>query len=357
MIDFTIKVGSIMTNSIEQRKSEHIQISLNEQVTGESISTGLATYRFMHNALPEIAFDEISMTTEFLNHNCRTPFLISSMTGGTEFAEKINRNLAIAAEAQGWIFALGSTRALLDNDSHRASFLMRKYAPSVPIIANLGAVQLNYGYGFDECQKIIEKTEADMLVLHLNSIQEVIQPNGDTNFSGLLQKIEQLCRKLAVPIGVKEVGWGIDGLIARKLKDVGIAFIDVAGAGGTSWSQVEKFRSTDPIKRAAAEAFTDWGIPTAEAIQLVRKDVGTLPIIASGGIDSGVDGAKTIALGADFVGIGRAILKAATESPEKVIEAMQIKEMELRMAMFGIGVKTIQELKETTRLKRIASLF
>lgn len=342
-----------MTNSIERRKSEHIQISLNEQVTGKSISTGLAAYRFIHNALPEFAFEDISISTKFLNHVCRTPFLISSMTGGTAFAEEININLATAAEAQGWIFALGSTRALLDNDSHGASFQMREYAPNIPIIANLGAVQLNYGYGIEECQKIIESTDADMLVLHLNSIQEVIQPNGDTNFSGLLQKIESLCRMLEVPVGVKEVGWGIDGITAQKLKDVGVSFIDVAGAGGTSWSQVEKFRAADPIKRAAAEAFSEWGIPTAEAIQLVRKENPELSLIASGGIASGVEGAKAIALGANLVGIGRSILKAATESPEAVIESMKIKEMELRMAMFGIGVNTIQALKETTRLESI----
>lgn len=342
-----------MTNSIERRKSEHIQISLNEQVTGESISTGLSSYRFIHNALPEIAFEDISIGTTFLDYACQTPFLISSMTGGTAFAETINRNLAMAAEQQGWVLALGSTRALLDSDGHADSFLMRKYAPRIPIVANLGAVQLNYRYGVQECKRIIEMTDANMLVLHLNSIQEVIQPNGDTDFSGLLEKIGQLCEALEVPVGVKEVGWGIDGMTAKKLKDVGIAFIDVAGAGGTSWSQVEKFRSEDPVKRAAAEAFSDWGIPTTEAIQLVRKENANHPLIASGGMHSGVDGAKAIALGADLVGIGRSILKAATESPEAVIETMKIREMELRMAMFGIGVKTIQELKGTERLVRI----
>ena len=235
-----------LANSIEQRKSEHIQIALNEKVTGESISTGLESLAFIHNALPEIAFDEISIETTFLGFECKTPFLISSMTGGTALAGTINRNLAVAAEERGWALALGSTRALLDSDGHASSFLMRKYAPSVPIIANLGAVQFNYGYGVEECRKIIEITEADMLVLHLNSIQEVIQEKGDTNFKGLLKKIEQLCSTLEVPVGVKEVGWGIDGQTAKKLSEAGVAFIDVAGAGGTSWSQVEKFRAKDP---------------------------------------------------------------------------------------------------------------
>ena len=339
-----------LANSIEQRKSEHIQISLNEKVTGNSISTGLESFVFLHNALPEIAFDEISIDTTFLGFENKTPFLISSMTGGTALAENINKNLAIAAEEKGWALALGSTRALLDSDGHASSFIMRKYAPSVPIIANLGAVQLNYGYGVDECRRIIELTEADMLVLHLNSIQEVIQENGDTNFKGILKKIEQLCNTLEVPVGVKEVGWGLDDRTAKKLIEAGVTFIDVAGAGGTSWSQVEKFRAKDPIRRIAAEAFSEWGIPTAESIKLVRREIGNRPIIASGGMQTGVDGAKAIALGADLVGFGRAILQEATQSPEDVIEVMKIREMELQMAMFGIGAQTIQQLKNTTRL-------
>lgn len=340
-----------MANSIEQRKSQHIQITLNEKVTGESISTGLERLVFVHNALPEIDFDEISIKTTFLDFVCQTPFLISSMTGGTGLAEAINRNLAIAAEERGWALALGSTRALLDSNGHASSFQVREYAPSVPIIANLGAVQLNFGYGAEECRRIIEMTDADMLVLHLNSIQEVIQDNGDTNFKGLLKKIEQLCKTLEVPVGIKEVGWGIDDQIARKLVDAGVAFIDVAGAGGTSWSQVEKFRSNDPVRRIAAEAFSDWGIPTVESIKLVRGEIGERPLIASGGMQTGLDGAKVIALGADLVGFGRSILKEATQSVEDVIEVMKIREMELRMSMFGIGAATIQELKDTPRLK------
>lgn len=340
-----------MADSIEQRKSEHIQITLNEKVTGESITTGLESLAFVHNALPEIAFDEISIETTFLDFECKTPFLISSMTGGTALAEIINRNLAAAAEERGWALALGSTRALLDSDGHPSSFLMRKYAPNVPIIANLGAVQFNYGYGVDECRKIMGMTEADLLVLHLNSIQEVIQEEGDTNFKGLLKKIEQLCSTLEVPVGVKEVGWGIDGQTAKKLIEAGVAFIDVAGAGGTSWSQVEKFRAKDPIRRVAAEAFSEWGIPTAESIRLVRGEIGKRPLIASGGMRTGLDGAKTIALGADLVGFGRSILREATQSTEDVLEVMKIREMELRMTMFGIGAPTIQELKDTPRLK------
>jgi len=228
---------------------------------------------------------------------------------------------------------------------------MRKYAPSIPIIANLGAVQLNYGFGIEECQRIIDMTEADSLVLHLNSIQEVIQPEGNTNFKDLLVKIERLCTELGVPVGVKEVGWGIDGATAKKLCDVGISFIDVAGAGGTSWSQVEKFRSKAAIKRIAAETFSEWGLPTVECVTSVREQIGSQPVIASGGIKTGLDAAKTIALGADLVGFGRSILQEATQSPEDIIEAMETRELELRMTMFGIGAVSLKELKETDRLK------
>ena len=274
------------------------------------------------------------------------------MTGGAALAESINRNLAEAAEAKGWVLALGSTRALIESKEHRSSFQVRKYAPSIPIIANLGAVQLNYGFGIEECKKIIDMTEANSLVLHLNSIQEVIQQEGNTNFKDLLGKIESLCSGLGVPVGVKEVGWGIDGITAKKLCDVGISFIDVSGAGGTSWSQVEKFRSKEPIKRQAADAFSEWGIPTVECITSVREHIEKQPLIASGGMQTGLDGAKAIALGADLVGFGRSILKEATQSVEDVLEVMATRELELRMAMFGIGAASLKELQETNRLKK-----
>lgn len=339
-----------MTIPINQRKSEHIQITLNEHVTGDTITTGFEKVKFIHNALPEINFNDIAIDTTFLGHDCKTPFIISSMTGGAAFAETINRNLAEAAEQRGWGLALGSTRALIESAEHRASFQVRKYAPSIPIIANLGAVQLNYGFGVDECRRIIDITEANALVLHLNSIQEVIQPEGNTDFKDLLEKIERLCSELGVPVGVKEVGWGIDGATAKRLCDAGISFIDVAGAGGTSWSQVEKFRSTSTVKRKAAEAFSDWGIPTVECITSVRGKIVEQPIIASGGMHTGLDGAKAIALGADMVGFGRSILKEATQSMEDVLEVMETRELELRMAMFGIGSASLAELKETDRV-------
>lgn len=335
---------------INQRKTEHIRLCLTGDVEGVNKSTGLEGISFIHNALPEIDFNEIQIDTTFLNKNIRTPFLVSSMTGGSELAMKINKNLAIAAEQQGWAIGLGSTRALLESDAHEASFLIRKYAPTVPLIANLGAVQLNYGYGVKECQEIIDRTGADSLVLHLNSLQEVFQDGGDLNFKDLLPKIKKICSSLSVPVGVKEVGFGIDGLAAKQLYDAGIAYIDVAGAGGTSWSQVEKLRSKDPLKKAVAEAFNNWGLPTKDSVVSVRSHLSDVPVIASGGMKTGVDAAKAITIGADMVGYAKQLLDASMNTPEDVIAMMAQIELEMKVAMFGIGVKNLSELKSTQRV-------
>ena len=338
-------------NAINKRKSEHIEICLQEDVKGKQISTGLEKYKFIHCALPELDFKDVSLSTIFLNHELNAPFMISSMTGGTEIAGKINKNLATVAQEKGWAMGLGSTRAALESEAYAHTFQLRKYAPTIPIFANLGAVQLNAGYDLDACKRIISLTEADGLIFHLNGIQEIMQTDGDTNFKGLIQKIGQIAQQLDVPIGVKEVGWGIDGTLAKALFDVGVAFVDVAGAGGTSWSQVEKFRSDQIVKRLAAEAFTDWGIPTAECLVTARQKNRNELLIASGGIQTGVDAAKAIALGANLVGFGRSILHAATESVEALRTTFEKIELEMRLVMFGIGVSSIVELANTDRLQ------
>lgn len=340
-----------MDLGINKRKTEHIRLCLNDNVEGVNKTTGLEGISFIHNALPEIDFKDIQLDTTFLGKKITAPFLVSSMTGGSELAEEINVNLAKAAEQKGWAIGLGSTRALLESDAHKDSFLVRKYAPTAPLIANIGAVQFNYGYGAEECQRIVDLTEADSIYLHLNCLQELTQDEGDTNFHDLLPKIEDVCKKLTVPVGVKEVGFGIDGTVARRLYDAGVAYIDVSGAGGTSWSQVEKLRSKDPLRKAAAEAFNNWGIPTKDCIVSVRSELGSaVPVIASGGMKTGVDAAKALTIGADVVGFARTLLQAATESTEAVIQVMEQIELELKMAMFGIGVKTIDELKNTNRV-------
>src|SRR5690625_1581051 len=216
-----------METDINVRKTEHIRICLTDHVEGVNKTTGLEGISFIHNALPEINFNDIQLETTFLNKKLQAPFLVSSMTGGSDLASKININLATASEEKGWAIGLGSTRALLESKAHVESFLIRTYAKTVPLIANIGAVQFNYGYGVEECQRIVDLTEADSLVLHLNSLQEVVQDEGDVNFANLLPKIEEVCKKLSVPVGVKEVGFGIDGTVADQLYQVGVAYIDV----------------------------------------------------------------------------------------------------------------------------------
>jgi isopentenyl-diphosphate Delta-isomerase len=342
-----------MADSIQRRKSEHIELSLSEQSLGKGMTNGLEQFRFIHHALPEIDFNEITLSTSFFGKQLKTPFLISSMTGGVELAETINQRLAIAAEERGWMLGLGSTRIMLESEAYRTSFQLRKYAPTIPIIANIGAVQLNEGLTEKELLQILEWTEADAFVLHLNTLQEVIQPGGDTNFSNLLPKIEHVVKKLPVPIGVKEVGFGIDGEVAQQLKDVGIQFIDVAGAGGTSWSQIEKLRSNEPIKKAAAEVFASWGNPTAMCLQEVCRVLPNDKVIASGGIKDGMDACKSIALGASHVGFARSVLKEAVTSIDELLTWMEIKELEMQMTMFGIGCKDIPLLKKTNRIEKI----
>jgi isopentenyl-diphosphate Delta-isomerase len=338
-------------DSTEKRKMEHIQISLNEDVEGKNITTGLEQYRFVPNPLPEISFKEVSLSTSFLGKALKTPFLISSMTGGTDTAAKINQNLAEAAQERGWAIGLGSMRAAVENEEWAYTFQMRKYAADVPILANIGAVQLNCGFGAAECRRAVEIAEADALVLHLNTLQEVFQPEGDTDFSNLLFKIEKLVKELPVPVGVKEVGMGIDEDTAKRLAAAGVSFLDVAGAGGTSWIQVESYRSRDDKRKQAAEAFLDWGLPTAESLVAVRNSAPRLPLIASGGLKHGVDAAKSIALGADLAGFGRALLQSAViGGTEALLLQMDRIEFECKAAMFGIGAAHLPELKQNERL-------
>jgi isopentenyl-diphosphate delta-isomerase len=342
--------------STERRKAEHIRICLEEQVSGKGVTTGFEQYRFLHQALPELDFAEIDLSSQFLRKRLRAPFVISSMTGGTEEALRINRHLAGAAERRGWAMGVGSVRAALEKPELTATFRLREAAPTIPLFANLGAVQLNYGYGADECRRAVDMLEADGLVLHLNALQEVFQPEGNTNFRGLLRRIEQVCVTLTVPVGVKEVGWGVDGATARRLLDAGVSFIDVAGAGGTSWSEVEKHRTADPLRRQAAAAFADWGVPTAACVRDVRRLAPDALVIASGGLATGVDAAKAIALGADLAGFGRGLLAAAVDGEASVEQALARVEFELRAAMFGIGARTLADLRGTPALVPASAL-
>jgi isopentenyl-diphosphate Delta-isomerase len=335
---------------VQKRKNEHIEIVLNENVTSRQVTTGLEHYRFVHQALPELDFREIDLSCSFLGKPLKAPLFISSMTGGTEETGEINRMLAIAAQECGWGMALGSMRVILDRPAVEHTFQVRRHAPDIPLIANIGAVQLNHGIGEEECYRFVETAEADALVLHLNSMQEVFQPEGDVNFKGILRKIEKLCRRVSFPVGVKEVGWGINGELVKTLFDCGVQFVDVAGAGGTSWSQVEKHRTT-PLLKKAAQAFENWGIPTAECVIEARSAVPSGTILASGGLKNGVDAAKAIALGADLAGFGRSLLPyAADDRQDMLIDRLRQVMMEMKIAMFGAGIGSVKELFQTDRL-------
>jgi len=340
-------------SSHEQRKADHIRINLEEDVQFPHLSTGLERYRFVHVALPELNLEAIDTSATLLGKRLAAPLLISSMTGGTSQAAQINRRLAQAAQTCGIAMGLGSQRTGLEVATTEHTFRVRDVAPDILLLANLGAIQLNYGYTVEHCRRAVEMIEADALILHLNPLQEALQSDGNWNWVGLLQKIEQVCRELPVPVVVKEVGWGISGDLARRLVDAGVAAIDVAGAGGTSWSQVEMHRARTRKRRRLAAAFADWGIPTAEALVAVRRSVPEVPVIASGGIRTGIDVAKCLALGADAVGMASPFLKAAIVSTEAVVEEIEMLTAELRVAMFCAGAGSIDALRQPGRLIRV----
>jgi len=343
---------SITKEANSKRKEEHLDIVLNESVEFKMFTTGLENYRFIHQALPEVDLANVDISTTLFGKRLNAPLVISSMAGGIESAMPINRNLALAAQSMGVAMGIGSQRAAIENDEVINTYQVRDIAPDILLFANLGAVQLNYGYGIDECRWAVEMIDADALILHLNPLQEALQYNGNTNFAGLLKKIEQVCRHLQVPVVIKEVGCGISEIVARKLNEVGVAGIDVAGAGGTSWSEVERHRAHTETDNNIAAAFTSWGISTAESIYRVRLGAPGLTLIASGGIRNGLDVAKAIALGTDAGGIATPLLKAARISSESVISTIQEIIEELRISMFCIGAASIEELKNSPLLER-----
>jgi isopentenyl-diphosphate delta-isomerase len=330
----------------ERRKADHIRINLEEDVAFKGVTSGLEQYFFMHQALPELDLAKIDTTAELFGKRLKKPLLISSMTGGTAEAGDINRTLATAAQEAGMAMGLGSQRAAIEDESLAYTYRVREVAPDVLLFANLGAVQLNYGYGLDHCLRAVDMCQADALILHFNALQEAVQPEGDGDFSGLLTKVELICQHLPVPVIAKEVGWGFSEEAARRLSSAGVAAIDVAGAGGTSWSQVEMHRAPTARHARVARAFIDWGIPTAVSIQYCRKAAPKLPILASGGIRSGIDVAKCIALGATIVGLAGDFLRAADEGGvPSVIDLAETITAELRVAMFCSGAADLNALK------------
>lgn len=328
------------------RKDEHLKICLQENVQFKQLTNGLERYRFTHCCLPEINFHDIDLSTNFLGKYLASPLLISSMTGGTERAKIINHRLAEVAQVYKLAMGVGSQRVAVEKPEVIDTFTVRHIAPDILLLANLGAIQLNYSYGLDQCLKIVDLLAADALILHLNPLQECIQPQGDTNFKDLLNKIEKLCQKMPVPVIAKEVGNGISGQMARKLINTGVAAIDVAGAGGTSWAKVESERANNDLQRKLGQTFSDWGIPTAECIIQVRELEPEIPLIASGGLRNGVEVAKAIALGADLAGLAFPFLKAASESSQSLVELVDTLIAEITTVLFCTGCGNISQLQQ-----------
>lgn len=328
------------------RKADHIRINLEKDVRS-GLTTGLERYRFLHRALPELNLDEIDLSLELFGKPLAAPILISSMTGGTQEAEVINHTLATAAQESGIAMGLGSLRAALERPELASTFQVRQVAPDVLLFANLGAVQLNYGYGVEHCRRAVELVEADALILHFNPLQEAVQPDGDTRFAGLLKAVEKVCRALPVPVIAKEVGWGFSERDVRLLAGAGVAAIDVAGAGGTSWSQVEMHRAKTDSQARLAAAFADWGIPTCEAIRNVRLAAPEIKVLASGGLRTGVDIAKCIALGATLGGMAGPFLKAASRSLVDTVRIIDEVQGEIKVCMFAAGAGSLDELAKT----------
>lgn len=336
------------------RKADHLRICLDDNVQAQRITTGLERYRFQHCALPELDYADVDLATAFLGKPLRAPLLISSMTGGTEQAQRINQRLAQTAQQFGLAMGVGSQRVAVENPDLNPTFAVRQYAPDAILLANLGAVQLNYSYGLSHCQRVVDCLAADALILHLNPLQECVQSRGDTNFRGLLKKIEQLCQQLPIPVIAKEVGNGISGKQAQQLIEVGVAAIDVAGAGGTSWARVESERAQDPVQRRLGNTFAGWGLPTADCVSQVRAIAPNIPLIASGGLRNGLDIAKCLALGADLAGMALPFLKAADQSEAALAELTEILIAEIKTVLFCTGQPTIAALKDSSQLERIS---
>ncbi len=328
------------------RKAEHIRLALDERM--QLRRNFFEDWVFEHNALPEIHLDEIDLSVDFLGKRMAAPLIISCMTGGTGEATRINRNLAAAAEATGIAFGVGSQRKGLEDEETARTFQVRDVAPNAPILGNLGAVQLNYGFGTDECRRAVEMIGADALVFHLNALQEAIQPEGQCDFRDLLPKMGRVAAELEVPVIVKEIGCGLSAETGRRIVAQGIRILDTAGLGGTSWARIEGERARNV---ELGDLFADWGVPTTESIRQLREIPG-ITVIGSGGVRNGIDVAKAIALGSDLVGMAYPFLRVAGRSVEAVVERIRRIILELRICMFCVGARNVEELQRVELRRR-----
>ncbi|PWJ87464.1 isopentenyl-diphosphate delta-isomerase [Mesorhizobium loti] len=333
-----------------RRKDDHLDIVLDRRTAPATVAAGWEYIRFEHCALPELDLTQIDLRASLLGKTMRAPLLISSMTGGVPRAEAINRHLSEAAQALGIAMCVGSQRVSLQSrNSQGLTRALRRMAPDIPLLANIGAAQLREADGLDLARRAVDALEADGLIVHLNALQEAVQPEGDRDWRGVLAQIARAARSVDVPIVAKEVGSGLSASVACALVKAGVAVIDVAGAGGTSWAAVEGERARD-ADRAVAMAFADWGIPTPASVQAVRRALPTVKLIASGGIRDGVDVAKAIRLGADIAGQAAGVLRAATVSTEAVVAHFEIVIRQLAVACFCTGSADLAALRQARLL-------
>ena len=327
------------------RKDAHIALCAHEEVEAAGASAGWDRVDLPHAALPELDAEAIDLSTNLLGKPLKLPLLISAMTGGSRRGAEINRTLAAVARQAGIGMGVGSQRRMLDDPDLTETYRVRDVAPDIPLLANIGAVQLNYGVTADHCAHLVDAIGADALCLHLNALQEMIQPEGDRNFAGLWARIARVCEVVPVPVMLKETGCGVDADLTRRALNAGCVGVDVAGVGGTSWARVEALRQADPRGREVGETFRDWGIPTVDAIADARSAGDHHLVIGSGGVRNGLHVAKAIALGADCCGMALPFLRAALESEEKALELIARLAEELRVAMFCSSASDLRALR------------
>jgi isopentenyl-diphosphate delta-isomerase len=339
-----------LAEKTRKRKADHIRIALSQNVQARKTSTGLEDIYFVHKALPEIDKEKIDLSTTVFGHKFAAPLVVGAITGGTQEASKINATIAEAVEELGLGMGVGSQRAAIEDKRLEKTFaIVRKKAPTAFLIANIGGVQLTNGYGIEEVKKAVEMIEADAIAIHLNPLQEAVQPEGQTDFRGALEKIGEIAGELDKPVIAKETGAGIASEEAKKLEDAGVKGIDVSGAGGTSWAAVEYYRAKvqeNTFHRRLGDVFWDWGIPTAASIVEVSQTVNT-HVIASGGIRNGVDVAKSVALGASITSLSQPALEVAVKGTRETKTALSLLIDELRNAMFLVGAESMKSLRKT----------
>jgi isopentenyl-diphosphate Delta-isomerase len=326
---------------ISHRKLKHIEVCLQHQVEFSTKTAGFDRVSWPYRALPEHSLADIDLSCQFLGKPLAAPILIGAMTGGAERAAIINTHLAQAAQQLGLGLMLGSQRVMLASASAQASFMVRQYAPDVLLIGNLGVAQLNKGYGLIEMQQAVERIGADALAIHVNSLQEALQSGGDTDFRELIPKLRNIVPKTGFPVVLKEVGHGISGTVAASVADVGFAAIDVAGAGGTSWAKVEDIAHYGSVVH---HDLVELGIPTVDALRQCRAVTAGTPLIASGGVRTGLDVAKSLMLGASIAAVAKPLLAPALESSDAVVAVLQKFIDELRVALFVAGYQKLSDI-------------